>query len=73
MKKRLNIMIAGMKLLYEGDIYQKTKYKYTVFLNESNYHSRGISVGISYNFNNFRDLFRKNEAGNDLIKRAKTD
>lgn len=65
-------MVAGVNLLYEGDIYQRTKYKHTVFLNGCNYHSRGISLRISYNFNNFRDLFRKNEA-DDLIKRAKTD
>lgn len=72
MKKRMNILISGDNLLQSrsGEYYDKTKYKHTIFTNKSNYYPRGISIGISYNFNNFIDLFRKNDAGEEVIERA---
>lgn len=73
LKNRLNIRVAGDNLLHAGNNYSRDTYHHTVSISEADYHPRGFSVGISYNFNNFRDLFRKNEAGDDLIKRAKTD
>lgn len=73
LKNRLNILINGLNLLNGGNYYSKDKYKHTVSICESNYHPRGISIGISYNFNNFMDLFQKNESGSDMIKRAKID
>lgn len=70
LKKRMNIKITGNNLLNEGNYYQKEKYKHTVFINEGDYHPRGLFIGITYNFNNFMDLFRKNEAGSEMIKRV---
>lgn len=73
LKNRLNIMINGLNLLNGGNHYSKDKYKHTVSISDSDYHPRGISIGISYNFNNFNDLFQKNESGSDMIKRAKME
>lgn len=73
MKNRLNIRISGDNLLNSGNHYEKEKYGHTLSVSESNHHFRGISIGISYNFNNFNDLFQKNESGSDMIKRAKID
>lgn len=70
MKKRLNINISGNNLLNSGNHYEKEKYGHTLSISESNHHFRGITIGIAYNFNNFIDLFQKNEAGIDMIKRA---
>lgn len=70
LKKRLNIKIEGKDLLNGGNHYTKDKYGHTLTITESDYHPRGITIGISYNFNNFMDLFQKNEAGSEMIKRA---
>ena len=68
LKKRLNVLISGDCLLNEGDIYQETRYKHTLMINKSNFHPRGITIGITYNFNNYIDEEKRKES--EIIKRA---
>ena len=68
LKKRLNVLISGDCLLNGGDIYQETRYKHTLMINKSNFHPRGITIGITYNFNNYIDEEKRKES--EMIKRA---
>ena len=68
LKKRLNVLIAGNSLLNAGNIYQETRYKHTLMINKSNFHRCGITIGITYNFNNYIDEEKRKES--EIIKRA---
>ena len=68
LKKRLNVLVSGNSLLNTGNIYQKTRYKHTQMINKSDFHPRGITIGITYNFNNYKDEVKREES--DIIKRA---
>lgn len=69
LKNRLNIQISGDNLLY-CDYRANNKYGHVLFTQENRSYPRGVSVGITYTFNNFKDWFQKNDAGEELIKRA---
>ena len=68
LKKRLNVLIAGNSLLNSGAQYQESRYKHTLSIDNSNFHPRGITIGVTYNFNNYIDKEKREES--EIIKRA---
>ena len=70
LKKRLNIRIAGDCLLYEGNYYSRDRYGHTLSISEYDHHPRTLSIGVTYYLNNFINLFKPNETGEEMIKRA---
>lgn len=70
LKNRMKIRISGDNLLNSGTDCQRGEYKHVKSINTNFLQPRGVSVGITYNFNNFIDLFRKNDAGEEILKRA---
>lgn len=69
LKNRLRILVRGENLIYK-DNYFTSAYKEILSHNINFAHSRRVRIGITYNFNNFRDLFKKNESNADILQRA---
>ncbi|MFR3329974.1 MAG: outer membrane beta-barrel family protein [Odoribacter splanchnicus] len=67
--KNFHVFILGQNLLYnipdlESRYVNIYKYQY------EDLHDRSFRIGISYNFNKFKNIFQKNEAGGEAIQRA---
>lgn len=69
-KRRLNILIAGDDLLYTN---VKWVIRYDRITEENiNYtYGRALRIGITYNFNDFRDMFKKNNSNSYILDRAR--
>lgn len=68
-KRRLNVTVGCDKILYSN---QRTweKYKMISTYNQNFQFDRQFRIGITYNFSNFRDLFKKNDSNADILQRA---
>lgn len=70
LKNKLNVQVGGKCLINHGDEYSREQYAHTLSINNTNPHYRTLTIGITYNLNNFIDLFKPNETGEEMIKRA---
>ena len=68
-RNRLHIKIAANSFVSINDGHSDTRFKHTHTVSHHDYHPRTFTLGISYQFRKFTEIFHKNEAGDEIIKR----
>ena len=69
LQNRLHIKLAANNFVHVNDGYTNTRFSHTHTVAQRDNHPMNFTIGVTYTVRNFIDLFQKNTAGDEMIRR----